>query len=344
MLGCEYTEAAQAPSSDIDVLNQPVTLAWDMPDTNDDAVNYLPTPLDPYAVKLAGGALYTEAAKISLRARVLSMCQAAGVPEPYFTKIVDEIEKQITIRCSHNSVGYERLYAAVHARRPSAAMLETIQDARAGVASFAELVALIAEYPEMTSVETHKLTLPFSQAQLAELDTQVQQQLMDLQKAGRAVIGWRNPEGGDFGSWQFLDDTGVLVQKRVAAEVNTPGNRFELIRKATVVLLADDVELVDVQSNLQLVTLPSGEELFINAQPLSVSYYLRSYDYKDRLNYHERSADFHPIVGAKAVAAALADYDVALIGQENAKVLLKIPDKDARDTVYASLIAGLEKH
>lgn len=316
-----------------------------------------PTPLDSERVQLAASEHdqpghnrplgYYEAAMIELGARAHEACERAGLPEGWELNVIDEIVAQNTIRVSHNSDAYARLRQALEQRPASVDLLQSIQRARGGMASTAEMVSLLAAYPEMVSIETHKITKPFDSELFDEVDARIRYELAALQHmalpGGEIIIALSNMEGEPFGSWTFLDTNGTLVEKQVVAEINVPGNRFELIRKMTTMIMPGELQLTGVAPRFRLVDLPDGNELFINAQPLSLTYYMRTYDYRQRLAYAEQAPVPHPLVGARAIKAALKDYDLGLVGDANAAVLAQIPDQSARDMVYESIVAALRR-
>lgn len=89
------------------------------------------------------------------RTRAISFAGKGLLPDSLVEFLDVETGRQTENRISHNVAALERLKAAVIARPPKDdAMLDIIQQARAGMASLPEMVRLLKEYPEMISIET----------------------------------------------------------------------------------------------------------------------------------------------------------------------------------------------
>lgn len=233
-----------------------------------------PTPLDPEGMYISVDGYddamnYSDASRMAIHQRVSTVSKRKNLSDEWRDLINGELQLENSIRCSHNIESFNRLKQAAveNPGHLDHSVLDIIRRARAGAAELAELTTLLDKYPETIALEAFKICKPFDARFYKQMMSEIEEKITNLGNEMPGVIVAREWQGKPFGSWQSLDDNGALIDKHVLAEINMPsGQRFEAIRKITFL----QVPIQEDEENL-------------NGRPLSLSYYLRTVDHKERL-------------------------------------------------------------
>lgn len=277
---------------------------------DDDVIDYNPTPLDPYNVHAISyddgshentGAIYAQVASLLLDHRFEEYVEPLQLPEFVNDMVTDELGTSLNIRCERNNESMIRLKEALKQRPASDELLEIVVRARTGHAQPEELIRLVKEYPEMISAELYKLVLPFDTDSLSNFSDQVDNRISNLTETFESAEV--KPHFGDdiIHLKSFVNNRGAYITEDNVCDLYSVDSHIQTIRKSTNLLLPPDVQAYGLQNSVRRVKVPGEKSLFFNVQPLSVSYYVRTGDYKQRLGYTPPQPDDTEMTNCAAI-------------------------------------------
>lgn len=262
-----------------------------------------PTPLDPESMWMLrdGRNDYFGNSMRRLVHRVEVVAKRVGLPEDELERVMTEIGTQANWRCARNQESYERLMNAVDAGKPllDDEMKRIIRLARTGDADLPQLVRLIKEYPQMISAEVFKFTKPFDSEAMELAMQNLKDQVADLTRNFRDAEVTLHFDDNHMTRLKdpYIDDTGVCVEKYLLADIKSRDSHSQIIAKTTELIVSPGLKLKQ--------PLPEPQEIVFDGRrydacllPLSLTAYLRTFDYEKREGY------IHPNIGARAVKAA----------------------------------------
>ena len=245
-----------------------------------------PTPLDPYATFIPNTediVPYISWMHDHLSQRIDDLSEAAGVDEPTKYKMLHELNAALDVRVDRNTKAYERLKDHLINTPVDPTMHDIILRARSGMAHIPELARLIKEHPEMISLEFFMRHVLLDSKEYAEASTRLNQQLMLLQSNFADAEVTLNLENQDHPKRGFITESGAYVTKEVVGTVASRDSRTDIVVKRSWLLLPTSINLKGAPQNI----VNLSDSLTVNAQPLSISAYFRTSDYKQREGYSE---------------------------------------------------------
>ena len=185
------------------------------------------------------------------RTRMIAFMKDDGrIPEPLIRLLDEETYGQMVNRAYHNMAALGRLKSAVIERPPhDDLMLDIIVRARAGLASLPEMVRLLKEYPEMTSIETSNYR--------GTLDPEMHQRA--LEEAMRMLPYLRDnfhdarvTPGTDSSYSKSSLVPGVGVSKQVLADIESVDSHTQLVLKVPAIQLGETTLELGVTTYLRV--------------------------------------------------------------------------------------------
>lgn len=265
-----------------DVLTVPIVLS---PEEYAAGRSDPPTPLDPDNVVIYGGEklgdhnggfdgkTFREYALDSASLQIDYMRTYSAYPADIIELLAAEAYAQINNRCDHSARALERLTLALTNRPPSEDAMEDMIDiiyrTRAGTATLAEQLRLIKEYPEIISIETSN-TQTFVELEdddepvknVMAMATRLRDEFHDAVVTLGSVIDQSESES------ELIP--GIVVRKKVIAEVESVDSHTELVLKTPIL---------------------AGITIDRRTLRLGATTYLRAHDRKDRIGYHDEDED-----------------------------------------------------
>lgn len=255
-----------------------------------------PTPLDPDNVFVNHSDLvfdgmdidpvymnYLEAAEYELSLRLREACAIYGLPDSAQAHVEKAIMNALHARCVQNAQSMMRLKKVLYGGgQMSDEFLDIVARARNGTADFREVIRLVKEVPEMISAELFKLTRPFDRSFLGMAEERFDELMADLATSfwSAELVKYDQPQSHE----PYVDtQSGTVVKKDVLYALRSETSDTQIVRKTTYWAVPVDVRLPGGEETILIESEGSIIPTDVRLVPLSVSYYARAADYKERL-------------------------------------------------------------
>ncbi|MBI3889314.1 hypothetical protein HY312_01905 [Candidatus Saccharibacteria bacterium] len=250
------------------------------------------TPLVPSKLYELGKVAYPKAVEMLLVERIGHVSNETNLPSMYRDAIEFEIALESERRREGNDAAGERLKYHLQGQTINDNDAELIWRARTGDATMAETAELLLRYPVMGAIEAAKHTEPLKWNGVSNTDIHIwsgYDEFMnrvsdtskihaewfasgDVRREGRSIDPCKSIFNPDIRQRQQV----IVGMKDNLAQITNGNTTIELVRKRTLVMLPDSVELKGIKKVSKKVKSLNGE--VINLQPIATSCYWRVID------------------------------------------------------------------